>query len=196
MMQVTQLPKQDLWRSQVGVPQYWQAKVKNVMPGKCYELDSGEQGRCAFSCLIEPQKNDLVLCFRDEGFRDEASADSPVFILSILRRENIEDARLSVPGCQELTIAQPQIKCLASRELEMGCLGDIKLTSAKGSIQLRAINLVQTLAGSIIESARERITNAEFVQFCASFLTRIHSKQTVFTADADIKIDAERVNLG
>lgn len=178
---------------------YWQSQIVNSLGAGAYALAEGIDAQCAVSCVVVPEQGDSVLCYRDDsGAMDET------YILAVLRRQPSQNtgtdaaktARLSVPGCDNLKISQASIQCHASKQIELGCVKDIKLTSVQGNVEVRAQNLIQTLVGSIVESAAERISNANFIQFCASFLTRIHSNQTVMTADADIKIDAERVNLG
>lgn len=171
----------------------WTAKIERRSERTgCYELTGGQQAICAVSCVIEPQQGDTVLCYGQSNMGDQAQ----VYILAILQRDTGRSARLTVPSCDELTISQSGIQCHAQNALELGCRNHIKLTSVSGNVEVRAQNLIQTLVGSIIESASERVCNASFIQFCASFMTRFHSNQTVMTADSDIKIDAERVNLG
>lgn len=189
----------------------WQAEITKRLSGHRFELDNGIKANTALSCVIAPEEGDKVLCFGSpDGLessekRDEQSQDrEPIYILSILERKPVETAgstqqqtvRLTVPGADSLQIVQSNIRCHARETIEIGSGKSIKLCSLKGNVELRGQNLIYSAVGSILESAKERISNAGFIQFCATFLTRIHSNQTLMTADTDIKIDAERVNLG
>lgn len=188
MMQIAKMPNPEY---QVNLNSgYRETHVIRRLDSQQFELSDTVKAVCAISCVIVPQEGDRVLSYTTDG-------SEKTYILAILQRQStIQTAQLTVPGHNGLKIAQSSIQCHASQKIEMGCLENIKLTSVRGNIEMRAQSLVQTMVCSIIESAKERISNADFIQFCASFLTRIHSNQTIVTADSDIKIDAERVNLG
>ena len=196
----TDTPPRPVLRT-VGAVTESDAHVMEILAdGRC-RLDSGLLAERAYSCLLEPAAGDRVLCYQGSakvdskaGMQDDSNGD--LFILAILSRAQQECASLKVPGCRELAIRQPKLGLQATEEISLTSMRDINLTAVSGTIQNRAKQLVQSALGAIVETARERISSADFTQFKSRYLTRIHGQQTMLTADSDIKIDAERVNLG
>lgn len=155
-----------------------------------YRLDNGLSARRACSCVLMPDKGDRVLVYPVSG------TGCTAYILHVLEREASSNAAISIPGCEELDIQQQRLRLTAAQEIALACAGTISLTSVAGAIQVKARQWVSSILGSIVETARERVSRADFTQFSSSVMTQLQSKQAIIMADEDIKIDAERINLG
>lgn len=166
------------------------AEVVDIDPMGIYHLGNGLTAKRACSCALVPNPGDTVLLY---AAGDSAQA---AYILHVLERNPSDTACISIPDAERLDIQQQRLRLSAARQIELSCAGDISLTAAAGTLHVRARQWVSSVIGSFIETARERVSRAAFMQFNSSALTQWHSKQAIIMADEDIKIDAERVNLG
>ena len=65
-----------------------------------------------------------------------------------------------------------------------------------GSVTLAARNLVLTAIDALLEQVRHRITRAEEVCMRATGLLKLHGQHGFITAERDVRIDGERINVG
>lgn len=186
-------------KSSIGPPQVLQSKkmehfvaiVEQGLDSGLLRLDEGSVVSRAFSCMLVPEVGDTVVVCRVQSHPEFSG-----YITSILARKFESAARLSVPKCKELAIEQPEIQLTSTERLGLSSGKDIGITAVTGTIKVGARQLVSTVLGSVIEYARERVSTADFTQITSKFLTHLQSKQAIVTADDDIKVDAERVNIG
>ena len=166
--------------------------ISGVLKQGGYILQDGQRAMKSASCIVEPEKGDKVLAFSslEEGY-------AIAYIIQVLEfasgRENVD---LKLHECKEVEWHQESLAIVASKKLSLLSLHSLELMSLKNAIEIKARQLITCITNSIVETARERITTAEFIQMKSSNLTQIQSKQAIITADDDIKIDGERINLG
>ena len=166
------------------------SSVVDLVDHQQYLLENGQRVKRAFSCALVPVVGDVVTYLEND-----ASAEAQGYITDILERK-ATTVQLHYQGCEQLQITQPRIACYASESVDIKAMDNIDLTAATGAVKISAQQLTKTIVGSILETAKERISQAQFTQFTSTFMTRIHSKQALVTAEQDVKIDADRVNLG
>ena len=157
------------------------------------ELDEGlfrlEDGRCArqaLSCLVAPAAADVVLVYEGEE----------TFLLSVLARPRLGEARLGVPRASALSICQARVEVNATEHVALRSGRDLELTAAGGTLALNARDLFTTVAGSLVENVRDYV--GRFAQHLMETkgLMRAHSAQALMTAEKEYKVDAERISLG
>ena len=175
----------------------------------------------AFSCLVEPMVNDIVLVSVDTR--------AHCHILAIIDRPECNDTRLSLPGDvtldarqgklnlnsqQGINISSDQQINLASEECSViakkGLIGiesitavGSRLVSKIGCVQIFsetvetvAVNLLQKLKNSfrVIEGVDQ--TRSRDLLTTVKNLYSIRSTQAAILAKKDIKVDAERIHMG
>jgi hypothetical protein len=156
-----------------------------VAPGR-YRLSDGRLAAQALSCLITPMPDDLVLV---------VPTSAGLFVTHVLQRE-AASAQLSAPGMDLLTIAQPGVEVHAMNHLALRSGGDMDLASTQGSVRVTARNFVASVTDALVQNAQHLVTHAQHCVMQVAALLRIHGRQTLITAQDDMKLDAERISLG
>lgn len=169
------------------------------------------KARVAFSCLVVPQPDDLVLC--------DCSTPDHVYILAVLERGKTTTTILSVPGAMVLQSKSTTLLCendlnlLSGREIHKAKAAVIdvdEVTATGGSLQAsyRRINLISqminTMARHLISRYSTYLRRTEdHDQLQAGQLTRkveglycMESRHTVMVSKKDTKIDGERIHMG
>jgi len=155
--------------------------------GLDYRLDNGNLARLATSCLLQPLPDDQVLV---------AWCDDTAYITDVLSRAADQPAELTVAGATRLRLAHARLDLQASERINLHCLQDLDLQAVAGSLSLSARNLVFSAIDALLEQVRHRITRAEQICMRARGLFRLHGKDSFITADEDVRIDGERINVG
>lgn len=150
-------------------------------------LDDGSLAQAATSCLLQPLVGDRVLT---------ACCDDQVFVLHVLTRAAGQAADIGVAGAGRLRLGHERLELNASQGLALRCLKDVEVQSVGGSLNLAARNLVLTAIDALLEQVRHRITRAEEVCVRAKGLLRLHGQHGFITAERDVRIDGERINVG
>lgn len=162
------------------------AEVSAVLPQGVFMLDDGTSARRAASCLLQPQAGDRVLL---------ATIASETFVLAVLERIG-EKAELDVPGAASVQLRAPRVQVAATESIELQSACDIELTAAAGKLSLNARHLLTTVTDALIQNARQYITHVESYALKARALLRLHGRDAIVTAEKDVNVDAERINLG
>lgn len=150
-------------------------------------LDDGSAARTALSCLLAPQSGDRVLWLTGrEGER---------WVVHVLSRADGNSASIEAPGMQDLSIAAPHLALCGRERIAIAAGGEAELTAA-GRLTLSSRDLTVNVLGSLLQSARHMIGRCENWLMTASGMGRLHGKQTLVTADEDVRADAERISLG
>lgn len=178
--------------TQSCVPVLSEAKIVMVFDDGSYLLDNGRRATRAVSCLIESRIGDQVLVSQ--------MADQHNYVVHILSRSVIAqkrcDAAISVPGADVFSVRQKQISFHAIETLELSCARDVSLTAASGVLALNATNLFMTVTESVVQQSRNFIGKTVQYMLDVRQLLRMHAKDTLVTAERDVKIDAERISMG
>jgi hypothetical protein len=165
-----------------------EAKIIVALEQHVYLLNDGRVARQALSCLICPEVGDHVLA--------TACQNETSYILHILQRGELRQARLSVPGVQELHIEQDRIKVSAGDAIALRALNDIEVSAATGVLSLNGRNLFTTVHESLVQNVGQFIGKAEHYLLEVRQLLRLHSQQTLITAEQEVKVDGERISMG
>ena len=152
-----------------------------------YRLDDGSLAAVAVSCLLKPLPGDRVLV---------AYCEDEVFVLHVLARESGQAADLGVAGAERLRIGHARLDLHASEGMALRSLKDLELQAVTGSLSLSARNLMLTAIESLLEQVRTRISRAEEICMRASGLFKLHGTNAFITAERDVRIDGERINVG
>lgn len=171
-----------------AVPVWHDAQIAVQLEAHSFLLDDGRLARQATSCLLTPQAGDRVLSV--------TGRDGTPFIVHVLHRNDLQAAGVSVPGAHQLNIAQNRITLSASDQINVHALRNIEVTAATGVLSLACSNLFMTVNDTLVQNARNFIGKAGQYLLEAKQLLRLHGQQTILTADKDIKVDAERINMG
>lgn len=168
-------------------PAWSAASVKVLLGDDRYLLDNGRLALRAPSCLLQPQIGDrvMVLALGDEGH-----------IVHILARSKDSPAQLSVSRASSLVMRQDEILLDCRRRLRLRSLGDTEVTAATGTLSLQGRNLFAHALDSLVQQSSHWVARMGHALIEASELLRAHGRQTLVTADQDIKIDAERISMG
>jgi hypothetical protein len=185
---LTRLSADPLPGEMAAAPRWAEARVKVLLDAERYLLDSGQLARRAPSCLLQAQAGDRVATL--------TLADDSVFIVHILERSATASALLSVAECRSVALHQEEIVLSSQRRLALRSLGDTEITAATGTLALQGRNIFATAADSLVQQSGQWIARMGHALLEASDLLRLHGKQTLLTADKDVKIDAERISMG
>ncbi len=104
--------------------------------------------------------------------------------------------RIQINGADELNIKARKMNLAASEQMELKSLESIHLTAYLGTLSLTGTNLVTTAKESIIQSAKSQINTMINYTLKAKQLLRLHGKHQIITADEEIRMDGERINMG
>lgn len=164
----------------------------------------------AFSCLVQPQAGDIVLC---------GGNDHQWVVLSILERPLSPKTVLQFPGDVVLRaksasmVTEGNLNFFSAREIHKSdaAVVDIKEVTATGETlqatyrSVRLISqLINTMARHVIKRVQTYLRQTEdHDQIKAGQLTRtveglycMDSKHTVMVSKKDTRIDGERIHMG
>ncbi len=131
----------------------------------------------AESLLATPCAGDRVLCVDLEG---------DLIIVQILTRASNTEPLL-MTSSRTIEWVAPVLRFKAIRELE--------LLSAK-KLTLSACDLVLGASRTLVQQARHILQQANDYAVTAKGLLRLNGRQQVITAEQDVRIDGERINMG
>ena len=168
---------------------YFQAKITKQLGEETWQLENRKIVQRAFSCLIQPQVGDTVVC---------VSHDDKTSITAILERTELETntTKLSLSQDTELELSAKKLSLLAKTEMELTSAGDMSLNSAFGKLFMLSTDLIQQIQHSFIQTCKQFISRTEYTDMQAKEMLKSHSRNQIMTADKDIRVDAERINMG
>jgi hypothetical protein len=175
----------------------------------------------AFSCLVRPETNDIVMCSRH--------GSGIYYILGILERPDSNSMTLDFAGDTKLQIrsgslsmfsndsvslmAANKINCISDRVIHKSreAIVDYNDVTAQGkNLQASFANirifsqLMSTMAKQVIDRFKSYIRHSEdFDQVKTAQMTRevaglysMDSRHTIMVSKKDTKIDGERIHMG
>jgi hypothetical protein len=164
-----------------------ESRVIDTQDGEDYRLDDGRLASVATSCLLKPLAGDRVLV---------SDCGDQMFILHVLSRVAGQAADLGVAGAERLRLGHAQLDLHATESMALRSLKDMELQAVTGSLGLSARNLMVTAIDSLLEHVRHRISRAEEICMRARGLLKLHGQNGFITAERDVRIDGERINVG
>ncbi len=153
----------------------------------CFIIDDVIEAETAFSCLVKPERGDRIVYLK---------TDNAVYISEILSRAQESSAKIQIEGVDELIIKSKKLNLIAGEQLTLKSLKTIDITAFLGVVSLTGKNLVTTVKESIIQNAASHITSVKNYTLNAKNLLRTHGKHHIMTADEEIRMDGERINMG
>lgn len=179
------------------------------------------KARVAFSCIIQPIPDDLVMCTKNET--------GEYYILGIIERPGAQNMTLSFPADATMISEDGALSMFSGKSITLASAGGLNCISEKvvhksreavvdyDELIARGTNLqasfksvllvsrvINTIARQIVERAKNYIRRTEdFDQVNAGQMTRkadglysMNSKHTVMISKKDTKIDGERIHMG
>jgi len=152
-----------------------------------WQLQCGLVAVRALSCLVEPVRGDTVLV---------AQVQCEVIIVSIVSRSS--DAALTLvsqPG-QGIAVKAASIALTSENGVSVHAQDSIKLSAPFGTLQTISANLMQSVAGSLVTVAQTIINKTTHFQLNAEESIVSQAKVQSITAENDLFMDADRINMG
>ncbi len=165
----------------------YQGTVTRVLePEAGYEIDQNRVARQAYSCLIQPCVGDRVL----------VSSSTEPFIVAVLERTQPQPACLQLPTDDPLTLRNQDLSLQAEQSLKLSSLAEMELNVPLGTLRWNAHHVFSTVTGNWVQQVNHHLQRVRQFALEATQLLRLHGKHQFITADQDIKIDGERINMG
>ncbi len=148
----------------------------------------------SISCLVSPKEGDLVLY--------STGAKNKAFLLSILDRrweENSDTSlniELSVNQSKELSINAKHLKLHGTESVDISSFGSLSISACLGNLKVVAQNMFTSLSGILMQTANHSSLTAQQVNIEAKQILSTRGKNQLIIAEEDIRIDAERINMG
>ncbi len=204
-------------------PEVQNARVVSVSGKEAVIRMSGvtQAAQIAFSCLIQPEPGDLVLCAKHEtgahyilGIIERPGAQNMTLSFPADATMRAEEGALSIVSGKSVTlIAADKLNCFSDQTIHKSREAVVafdKVTANGTSLQanfktVRLISqMVNTMAKQMIEKVKNYIRHTEdYDQVKAGQMTRkvdglyaMDSKHTVMVSKKDTKIDGERIHMG
>ncbi|WP_026971594.1 DUF3540 domain-containing protein [Aliagarivorans marinus] len=141
-----------------------------------YLIDQHVHAELALSALVEPQLGDRVAYLGDE---------SGCFVLHILKRKSPQTLQLR--SATPIAVHAPELTLSADKQLDLVSLNRFSLTGQHG---------VVSVSGTLVSCAEHMVKQVNQLMVTAKGLLRLSGRQQVITAEQDVRIDGERINMG
>ena len=169
--------------------QHFQSKVLKSLADDTWLLENRTIAKRATSCLIQPAVGDVVVY---------ASFDDLSCITAILQRTEQTDqvAKLSVPNQDELEVVSKKLTLMAEQEMKLMSAGDLSINASLGKLMVLSTDMVQQVKHSVIQTCKQLIARMDYSDTQAKDMLKSHSRNQIITAEKDIRVDADRINMG
>jgi len=143
----------------------------------CWVIDSHFSADCAINLLVKPCVGDKV-CFIE--------MDNAYYITQLLSRD-LSNETLVIQSDKKVHWLAPELKLTAFENLEFVSLNKVAISSK---------NYVMSAANTMIQQAENLLQQVGQFSLTAKGLLRLSGKQQLITAEKDVRIDGERINMG
>ncbi|WDE08067.1 DUF3540 domain-containing protein [Thalassomonas viridans] len=142
-----------------------------------WQLDGEFYASCAISLLVKPELGDKVCFTQVEGC---------YYLIQILSRShNHQELVLETP--KKVHWIAPRLRFTAFEQLELISLNKLALTGK---------DYVMSATSSMVLHAEHMIQQLGQLSLTAKGLLKQSAKHQVITAEKDVRIDGERINMG
>lgn len=148
----------------------------------------------AASCLLVPETGDLVLYWLENTVQE--NGERQAWIISVLNSANTSAKEIALPNHQDLKINANNVIVNASDSINLNAVKEININVALGKLNECARSMYQMVQGSMIQLTKHLISKGEYLDFSAKKLLKSHAAQQLITAEKDVKIDGDRINMG
>lgn len=152
-----------------------------------FTLNGHVKARQALSCLLVPQTGDIVLYWLDG---DQA------WILNVLSAAQHQGRDVSLPQQQDIRINTQNLVVNASEKITFNAMHEFNINVALGKLNQCARSMYQMVQESFVQITKHYINKSEYLDLQAEKLLKSHATQQLITAEKDIKMDADRINMG
>ncbi len=175
-------------------------------------IDDKYQAEKALSCLINPQLGDIVIVFCEGEYywitaiikAGNAHAQQVNNVISHAESEGQNGIELnecivrnmSLPNNQALSISAASFTVNAQESIQLFSGKHLRLTAVMGQLSVSAKSLVQSIQTSCISMAKHWLNRAEYIDQEAEKVLKTHAQHQLMTAEKDVKVDAQRINMG
>ncbi len=174
-----------------------QATIIEQLDSERWQLDNHTLAVRAFSCVIQPQVGDLVLYTNVLDVADSLQPKS--YILSILKREFIDDdavSQLSVPDKKSIRLEAHKIEVFGQQGVELNSAKDMSLNAPIGRLSISASHLLHSIQNTLIQMCKQMFNRSQEYDLNVEQLLKTHSRHQIITADKEIRMNADRINMG
>lgn len=166
------------------------AKITSQFSDEGWLLDDVHQACRAFSCIVKPHVGDQVL------YACCAGQNQIVAILNRVEVHNEEPANLSLPEQQSVLFEADSLDFFGKNKLTISSYGNIEINALIGKLMCSARDILQSIQQSFVQISKQVICRTEHLDVSASKLSKSHARHQIITADKEMKVDAERINMG
>lgn len=179
-------------------PQMRNATIIDQTAQERWLLDNGLKVCRAHSCLVEPAIGDTVIVY--EYRQSEILTGCVLAILE--RAQSLEQelpqqiSQLSVPNNKALQINANELMLVGTHQLDLVSNGDASLQAPAGRIIVSAKHLLHSIQDTLVQVCRQMFGRNEQYHMNSEQLNKTHARHQLMTADKDIRVDAQRINMG
>ena len=141
------------------------------------------------------ERKELLAPCRGDGVLAVLTARG-AFVAMVLTRAEPGAARIDVPGARHVAMTHERITLTATRALELQSLRDLAITSAGGTLRMSAQHLFVTVTESLVENLRHHVAQVGSYALHVKELLRMNARHALVSASEELKMDAERVDIG
>ncbi len=169
-------------------------RVTDCIEDGSYLIDNEYFAYRAIGCLIVPSKDDLVLIVREK--------DTKAYLLNVLSRTRVNNnseskpVELSIPGNEELLIRGERLNLHGKKSLDLSTLGSMSLSACLGPLKITAKNCFTSVIETLVQIAKFSSLSAEQIIQKAGQTFKTQGRHQLISAQQDVKIDGERINMG
>jgi hypothetical protein len=159
-----------------------------------YRMDDGQHATTALSCLVKPEAGDLVQLFR---------TDARCFITAVLSRDSLartngteRKVEIALAGADMLQVNVPRLQCIARDTIELVAGQSCEIASPQGRVMLTARDLFTIAGANLIQQARTSLTQAMNYSVKALELLHLKGRHQLISAESEIRLDGQYINMG
>lgn len=167
-----------------------EAKVTSQLSNESWLLNNTHPTCRAFSCVIKPIVGDKVL------YTSSSDGNHIISILTRAIEHNERSHDMSLPEQQAILFKAKAIDLFGKKKLTLSSIGDIEVNALLGTLKCHAKNLFQSIQKSLIQTSKQMVSRSEHIDLSSTKLLKTHSRHQIITADREMKIDADRINMG
>ena len=185
-----------------------------IAVGDCFQVqtdDTTMNATKAFSCLLVPAADDLVMCSSDQH--------GNVFIVAILQRQEPEGAVISLPenslihSKAKVTLSADELHQISRKQLQscQESITEFDQAIIKGNRLQASVHQLQVISDMVTSLARQvmqkfgsyvrrteqvdEVQSAQMMRKCSG-LYNMNSKHTIMVSEKDTRIDGEHIHMG
>lgn len=176
-------------------PQQLQVATVTEVTDEQLVLEQSLPAKLALSCLLQPQVGDSVLFHQDNEQRWVIAVLAAGEASSHGRRGDASDRELAVAN-STLTLNTQKFTVNSAQGIHFNSLKDISLNAALGQLKVNAKSMLQSVQQSLVQLSKHFFSKADVIDVHASQLAKSHAVHQLITAEKDLKMDADRINMG